>query len=403
MKARDFQFGWVLAALVAACSATGNELDGETGSGQTSGAGGTASTGSSFGSGDSSTGAEMQCGKSTFGNEVPGALLLLLDKSGSMSDPPDGNNGPTKWDATVSAVKKMLDVAKPTLEVGLLPFPAGKFNSLVMQQCLFPIPGLPQPPNCNQILADGGCKDVDTQPIVPVSPLQQKGAAIASWLNQNDPDGGTPTLHALRNAYAIMKAHPTPGQRFVLLVTDGVPNTAQPAVFPLPALQTECGNLADIENEAAVAANGSPSVHTFVIGSPGSEGAGESLSKIALNGKTAKDPACNPAAGDCHYQIGSANFEAELAKVLSAIAGSVGDCTFSMPEGQDVDPNLVNVTVETGNGPQEVLKDPSHVDGWDYADAEQSKIQLFGPACDAYKSTKGGSITIVLGCESKVK
>jgi hypothetical protein len=405
MIARELRYGTVLAALLAACSATTNELDKASGSsGDASGAGGGFSTGSNLGSGDSSTGSEMQCGKSTFGNEVPGALLLLLDKSRSMSDPSNGNNGPSKWDATVSAVKKMVDAASPTLQVGLLPFPAGKFNSLQMQQCLLPpIPGFPQPPNCPQILADGGCKDVDAQPVVPVLPLVEKAPAIVSWLNQNEPDGGTPTLHALRNAYAVMKAHPTPGQRFVLLVTDGVPNTAQPPVFPLPALQTECGTLTDIEKDAALAASGSPSVHTFVIGSPGSEGAAESLSTIALNGMTPKSPGCSPAAGDCHYQIGSADFEAELAKVLAAIAGSVSDCVFAMPEGQDVDPNLVNVTVETGNGPQEVLKDSSHADGWDYTDASQKKIQLYGPACEAYKSSKGSSITIILGCESKVK
>lgn len=350
-----------------------------------------------------STGTEMACGMSTFGNEIPGSLLLLLDKSGSMDEAASGNSGPSKWDATVAAVNTMVKDASPSLEVGLLPFPEGKFNSLSMQQCLFPIPGVPQPPNCPEILADGGCKDVAVEPVVPVKPLLEKAPAITSWLGQNSPDGGTPTLHALRNAYAIMKAHSTPGQRYVLLVTDGVPNTAQPPAFLLPAMQTDCGELADIENEAALAANGSPSVHTFVIGSPGSESAAESLSKIALNGMTAKDPACSPSAGDCHYQIGSADFEKDLADVLAAIAGSVGDCTFDMPEGEDVDPNLVNVTVETTDGPQEVLKDSAHVDGWDYVDADKSKIQLFGPSCDAYKASKGNKITIILGCESKIK
>jgi hypothetical protein len=396
--------GFVLG--VAACSATSSsKFDGaSSGSGADSGGvGGGLSVTSGLGSGESSTGSEMACGMSTVGNEVPGALLLLLDKSGSMQESANGNNGPSKWSATVSAVKAMVKGSSPTLEVGLLPFPEGKFNSIVMQQCIFPIPGLPQPPNCPQILADGGCKDVATQPVVPVKPLLEKGAAIMSWLDQSDPDGGTPTLHALRNAYAIMKAHPTPGQRYVLLVTDGVPNTAQPPVFPLPAMQSECGELPDIEKEAALAANGTPPVHTFVIGSPGSEGAAESLSTIALNGMTAKDPACSPKNGDCHYQIGSANFEKELADVLAAIAGSVGDCVFDMPEGQNVDPNLVNVTVATMNGPQEVLKDPAHADGWDYADGEKTKIQLYGPACDAYKASKGNTITIILGCESKIK
>jgi hypothetical protein len=50
-----------------------------------------------------------------------------------------------------------------------------------------------------------------------------------------------------------------------------------------------------------------------------------------------------------------------------------------------------------------VLKDPSHQNGWDYADATHTKIKLYGPACDAYKAAKGNKITIILGCQSKIK
>lgn len=401
MFERKLRFGFLVASMAVACSASNaSKFDGSSGAGaDSSGAGATLSTGSNLGTSDGSTGSEMQCGKSTYGNEVPGALLLLLDKSGSMADPPTANSNTSKWDSTVAAVKEMLKQASPTLEVGLLPFPAGKFNDQAASLCILN----PAAAGCAALLADMGCKDVDAQPVVPVLPLQEKGAAIASWLNQNDPGGGTPTLHALLNAYAIMKGHPTPGQRYVLLITDGEPNVYQPPVFPLPAMQQDCGSLADIEKAAADAANGTPSVNTFVIGSPGSEGAAKSLSQIAANGKTPKDPACSPQAGDCHYQIGTGDFEKQLAEVLAAIAGSVADCVFEMPEGQDVDPNLVNVTVETANGPVDVLKDPAHADGWDYADASKTKIQLFGPACDAYKAAKGNKITIILGCESKVK
>ena len=401
MRIRHLRSGFAFAVCLAACSASNNsKFSGSSeASGNFSGTGATLSTGSNLGSGETSTGSEMQCGKSTVGNEIPGAMLLLLDKSGSMADPPSGNNGPSKWDATVAAVKHMLEVASPSLQVGLLPFPAGKFNSQGASLCFLN----PAAPGCAALLADMGCKDIDTQPVVNIQALTENAPAIASWLNQNDPDGGTPTLHALKNAYAIVKAFQTPGQRFVLLITDGVPNTAEPAFLALPAMQTDCGDLAAIENEAAVAANGSPSVKTFVIGSPGSEEASESLSKLALNGQTPKAPGCSANAGDCHYQIGTANFEKELAEVLGAIAGSVADCVFEVPEGEDVDPNLVNVTVDTPMGPNEVLKDSSHVDGWDYTDASQSKIQLFGPACEVYKAAKGTTITIILGCQSKLK
>ncbi len=386
---------------LAACSAAGSRLDGNSsGAGDgSSGAGAGLSTGS-LGAGDGSTGTgEQQCGKSTFGNEVPGALLLLVDKSGSMGDPPSGKNGTSKWTSTVSALGQMLKVASPTLQVGLLPFPAGKFNDQQAALCIIQ----PNAPGCAQLLADFGCTDVDKQPVVAIQPLTENAPAIASWLNQNNPGGGTPTLHALMNAYAIMKAYPAKGQRFVLLITDGEPNVATPPAGPFPAMGAECGDIPAIEKVAADAANGKPSVDTFVIGSPGSEGAKTFLSQVALNGKTAKDPACSAAAGNCHYQIGTANFEKELAGVLASIAGSVSNCIFDMPEGQNIDPNLVNVTIETGQGSSEVLKDAKHVDGWDYADGAQTKIQLFGPACDAYKAGKGNKITIILGCQSKVK
>jgi hypothetical protein len=392
-----------LLMIAAACSAsTKSKLDpGETSGSNGAGAG---STGPGLGVGGSGSGStasgEMQCGKSTVGNQIPGALLLLLDRSGSMGDPADGKSGQTKYDAMQVAVSQMVKLAKPTLEVGLLPFPKGDYDSTASAGCFIN----PSAPGCAAILADGGCKDVATMPVVAIQPLVQNAPAIVSWLNQNGPYGGTPTLYALINAFAIAKAHKTAGQRFVLLVTDGVPNTAQPPFGPLPAMQTDCKQLSDIEKVVADAAAGTPSVHTYVIGSPGSESAAKHLSQLAINGKTKKDPACSAAAGNCHYQIGTANFEKDLTAVLGSIAGSVSDCIFDMPMGENIDPNLVNVTITDGMGKQtEIFKDPAHQDGWDYADAAQDKIQLFGPACATFKAGKGSTITIILGCQSKIK
>ncbi len=390
---------WLM--LVAACSATTKSKLGPGEGGESSGAGaGSSGTGLGVtGSGSTGTG-EMQCGKSTVGNQVPGAMLILLDRSGSMGDTPDGGNGTTKWDSTIVAVTQMVKVAKLTLEVGLLPFPKGDFSPDAAAGCFLN----PAAPGCAAVLADGGCADVGTVPAVPIQPLAQNGAAIISWLGQNGPYGGTPTLHALMNAFTITKAHKTAGQRFVVLITDGVPNTAQPPFGPLPAMQVECKQLPDIEKVVVDGASGTPSVHTYVIGSPGSEAAAKHLSQLAVNGKTQKDAACSVAAGNCHYQIGTANFEKDLAAVLAAIAGSVSDCIFDVPQGQNIDPNLVNVTVTDGMGKaSEIFKDPAHQDGWDYADAAQDKIQLFGPACAAFKAGKGSAITIILGCQSKIK
>ncbi len=62
------------------------------------------------------------------------------------------------------------------------------------------------------------------------------------------------------------------------------------------------------------------------------------------------------------------------------------------------------MVVTTADGQEvEIFRDVSHVDGWDYTDGTQTKIQLFGPACALYKSAAQNQITIILGCETVVR
>ncbi len=381
-----------VALAVAACSATSNTVDDD-------GAG----AGSSGTSNDSSSGALGTgggpdnwdgCGEASYGNEVPGTILIVLDRSGSMSDD-------NKWGATVAAINSMITSAAGDMNIGLLPFPLGAYKD----QALLPLCMLnpASNPNCPQILADGGCSDVGTVADVPIAPINQSGGPIASWLNQNNPNGNTPTLYAIKNGVQIVRDYPAEGPRYLLLLTDGIPTTHTPALFTFPEMFTLCGDLAAIEAEVAAGAAGSPAVNTFVIGSPGSEGAGEFLSQLAVNGNTPKSSNCSPAAGDCHYQIGTANFQQELEAVLDQIAGTISNCVFDLPAGEEIDPNMVNVVIETANGKVEVFRDLSHLDGWDYTDSSQTQVQLFGPPCELYKQEKGNKVIIVLGCKTKLK
>src|SRR5690606_33479391 len=140
-----------------------------------------------------------------------------------------------------------------------------------------------------------------------------------SWLNGNSPNGGTPTLWALKRGYEVMKTLTTPGERFVLLVTDGDPNVHTPEQsvpgfpeFSITESNIECQKTDYIVAAEAVVATTDPPVKTYVIGSPGVTDAGlRFLSDVATAGLTA--PAgCTPAAGDCHFQIGTGNFQADL-------------------------------------------------------------------------------------------
>jgi hypothetical protein len=406
MRPRSTFLAFALSGLaVAACSASGDDRSfadsgagAGSGSGDASGVGGgfsaSSSTGSGFGGGET-------CGASTYANAVPASVLLVLDKSGSMAG---GDGAPDKWAPTTQALEAMMSAASPDLNVGLLPFPAGHFDASGLAFCTLS----PSDPACAALFADGGCTDVDATPAVPVGPLSQSHAPISGWLASNGPDGGTPTLYALKTAYDILRALPAEGERFALLITDGEPNVYTPEMnlgpFSIPESNIECKDLAAIEAEALSAAQGAPPVKTFVIGAPGSESAGSFLSQVAVNGQTPRSVDCSPAAANCHYQIGAANFQSDLQAALDQIAGQLQDCIFAIPQGsEEVDPNKVNVVVETSGGSIQTYKDVSHQDGWDYTDESHTTIELFGPACEAYKAEEGAKVSIVLGCETVVK
>lgn len=389
---------------VAACSAgTNNNSAGNDGGGGSggSGNGGSGNGGDELVGGSSGTGTITEsCGASTFANQVPGSILVVLDKSGSMAG---GDGQPDKWAPTVSAINTMMAAAGPDLGMGLLPFPEGKFDDSGLVAC-----GLnPSSPQCAALFADGGCQDVATTPVVPVGPLSQTQSQISAWLSGNGPGGNTPTLWALKRAYAYMATANVPGERFVLLITDGVPTTYTPAMgfpgFMIPESNIECKQLADIEAEALAAAQGSPKIKTFVIGSPGSEGASDFLSQVAVNGETPKSPNCSAAAGDCHYQIGKANFQQELEAALNDISGKLSECVFEIPDGENADPDYVNVELDSSGMKTQLYKDTSHADGWDYTDDTHTKVELFGPACDKFKAEKGAQVSIILGCKTVVK
>lgn len=387
-----------------ACSASNNATtsnaggggNGGDGSGNSGNAGGDDLVGGSNGTGTISE----TCGASTFANQVPGSILIVLDKSGSMSG---GDGQPDKWGPTVTAINAMMALSSPDLGMGLLPFPEGKFDDSGLVSCALN----PSSPQCAAIFADGGCQDIAMTPVVPVGPLSQTQAQIAGWLDANGPGGNTPTLWALKRAYAYMSTVDVPGERFVLLITDGIPTTYTPAMgipgFMFPESNIECKDLADIEAEALAAAAGAPKLKTFVIGSPGSEGAADFLSQVAINGETPKSPGCSAAAGDCHYQIGKANFQQELEMALADISGKLSECVFEIPDGENADPDYVNVELQTEGMKTPLYKDVAHADGWDYTDDTHTKVELFGPACEQFKAEKGAQVSIILGCKTEVK
>lgn len=135
---------------------------------------------------------------------------------------------------------------------------------------------------------------------------QQRQQIRQAFANQN-PDGGTPTHDAYEYAVSALERSAQSGPRFLVLITDGIPT------YQLGCdISGRRGNDNEVDSTpliGAAAAAQAAGVRTFVISSPGSEGARESFSRRAEAGGTAQ-PDCshrgpNQAATDLARRPGS--------------------------------------------------------------------------------------------------
>jgi hypothetical protein len=151
-------------------------------------------------------------------------------------------------------------------------------------------------------------------------------------------------------------------------------------------------------------------IKTFVIGSPGSEGARGDLSKMATAGGTASPGCSNAGPNYCHLDMTTASdFAAALADGLAAIAGQIGTCEYAVPpppNGKTINPGQVNVLYTKGDGTESSIGQDATgtcASGWVYDDAQNpTKITLCGADCDAVKADQGAKIDLIFGCDTEV-
>jgi hypothetical protein len=229
---------------------------------------------------------------------------------------------------------------------------------------------------------------------------------ITDTLTASGPNGSTPTHDAYR--YALVNGlvpSTLPGNKFMLLITDGDPT------YALNCVGT--GNPADpvdtqpIINEIAGAS--SMGIRTFVIGSPGSEtngGTGEDarpwLSAAAQAGGTAKAGCTTNGPNYCHMDMTQeTDFSAALNAGLAAIAGQITSCSYPLPAppaGETVDVNAINVMYTDGSG-QDVLvlraSAADCTDGWRY---DGANIVLCSNTCNQVQTQSLSSLEVLGGC-----
>jgi hypothetical protein len=329
------------------------------------------------------------------GENLPALLDFVVDVSGSMglTAPTTGNQ--SKWTITKGALLNALDGLPGSTAVGMIFFPNMRTRSNTTA---------PQP-DCSTC--------VNTGAMIPIGLLGAAGsaqrAALANGINAASANGGTPTDDAYEYELANnMNKSQLPGQRFMVLITDGQPtflkgcygtgNTSDPVDYTpvVNAIQGAWTN---------------DGVKTFIIGSPGSEAQASTgadgrgwLSNAARVGQTPLSPTCSDSGPNyCHFDMSQVpDFAAGFSDALAQIAGQVVSCSYTLPTpptGQTLDLNKINVILTTGT-PEYLLiqraTSPSCTTGW-YLDSSNNVV-LCSDTCKKAKADTKSSLDLLFGC-----
>jgi hypothetical protein len=273
---------------------------------------------------------------------APPDMLIVLDRSASMTLTVSAPGNPTRWDVMVDALTDLTNSQQANINFGLMVFPT-----------------------------DGSCGVASG---ALVDPAANNASAIQSQLTSTSANGGaTPGALALQEALGAYGSLPVnPDGRFVLFATDGAPN---------------CATDASGETVSAVTALKSAGIDTFVLGFGDSLGtAHDTLNGAALEGGQAK------AADPYYYQ---ADNPTELATVLDQIAGGVivPSCSYELSE---VPPEPDNVTVLADGQP--VPRSPGGGNGWDYQ-PDASTITFTGDYCTQIQDGTISQVEFIFGCQ----
>jgi hypothetical protein len=236
------------------------------------------------GSLDSGENPDGSCGATTLTATVrPVKVLLVLDSSKSMNQTPPGFST-SKWVAMRAALQTVLDQTKDSLAYGLELFPQGASDA---NFCQMP----------------AGAAVIG----VPVAPGATSAPAILGAFDLTVPAGGTPTAAALAAAldyFTSGAGQNLPGDKVVLLATDGGPNCNATLTCGADRCTTNLDGLCPAAVSNCCEAGGANSclddtdaidaaekllaagIKTFVVGIPGSDVYAATLDGLAAAGRT---------------------------------------------------------------------------------------------------------------------
>ena len=310
----------------------------------------------------------MTCGQSSVPvMPEPPDVLIIQDKSGSMSNDDNdqgcGNGGcgaNSKWTQLTAALTSVVQATDMSVNWGLKYF------------------------------SDDGACNSNKPPVVGIAPMN--AAAITASITGTTPGGNTPTRDAITTGAAYLATLTDTNPKFLLLATDGLPNCPTGcAGMSRPSnscTMTDNPN-EDMAAEAAIMMAAAQGFPTFVIGIGNVATAQNTLNQFAINGGQAQTGAATS-----YY---AATDQASLEAALNKIVGLVASCTIPLT---GVPSNLTNVAVsvdDASGNPTKVPEDATN--GWTYTDATDTAIQLHGSYCDSVKGGTYTNVKFVYSCD----
>jgi hypothetical protein len=355
-------------------------------------------------------------GRSVEPEPKPVGLQMVIDTSSSMVKVAHNTpaSGPNKWSVTRDALKAAVTSLPLDAAVGLTFYPnmATLVNAVTPQDPTF-------------------C--VNRNDNVPIDRLSAAGSAQRQAISRgldaiNIPDpalgvpgAGTPTydgyylgLGPLVNLTTVTLQ---PDQKFMLLITDGMPTFDQGClgwgVEPMANYVLYYQNIT-----AQVAAAKAQGIRTFVIGSPGSEASESdptldlrpSLSKVATAGGTAPVGCSDTGPNYCHFDMSTQqDFSAGLLKALGTIASTMVACNYTVPAasgGLVIDAAKVTIVYTpdtTTPGSEQYLvapsTDPNCPAGWRFTNAAQTEIEICGRTCALLMNNPEAKLDLAFACK----
>jgi len=386
-------------------SSGSEETGGNSGSSGTSGAAGDSGGGTGGGSLDS---CDTFVGFEDCGSESREAqhqdvnVLLVMDKSGSMAQTPDGYDT-DKWSAMSSALQNVLSNVRGDLNLGLEFFPTSASD-------------VPIPVDCGD---SGRCCEMPegAEMNVNIGSGWDTVSEILRQFSDADPAGGTPTAVALHRAYLYFTegaGADLEGDRIVVLATDGGPNCNADLVCSVDQCTLNIDNadgcppdgVSCCENTRTacldhdrtleqIQALAEIDVPTIVVGIPGAEQYYSSLETYAEVGGF-----INPDGSIGYYEVPAQGGVQSLTETFETITVAlVQDCEILVTE-EIQNPNVVNVAVDC------VLIEQGDIDDegsrWYFDNPEDpTRIILDGPICDTIRNEGVQRIDTIYGCPTE--